>query len=672
MFGEAKTGPLNLAEDEVLSAFRFSQDDVIRRLGLDDGTKDIMRAVLEPSESMTDDVFQGIVTGVTERGVLDGIQLGVQQHLRRNLVSLEKVAPESLTGVNRFWGWTAGLVQRWKPWVTSRMPHFWPLNTIDNIGRGGTGLTKASMNEVKAYMVRHGYPEDLVTHVTPSIYALMKKGLVNPAELAAMSRGLQTTVIGGEAITTQAAPLTQLGIEQGVKKGQTSFGALDRVARNMHAGVLRQDQNAQIALAELGTQRGLLQDIMTAAVDDDVYRLRQLISAKRVEGNINPALLDEMEKIAVKAVDDPVGMSKVINEQFSLPTIHFNEVDECAGLDGLMTNHVHNAMGQPVENTLHDIRWGDWDASGTVKDYVWVFLISGSAPPAHFADGFKGASSERQPPMYFRLGGGTLKGISKPGEIVWSRIFIEKNKLKMDLGRAAVVDLPIEETQRRWDLTTSQWPIMHAVTYGVSRDQLMARHKANHIQVVYANSAKLADKALLARGFHIAYMQTSDLVASPKAMKEWDAFYKVLTDTHGLSGKPALVGISRGGLIIHKWAAANPDKVSCIVGVAPVCDIKSWPGGKGLSGGHGRSWQGLLKAYGLTEKQALAYKKNPVDLVEPVAKAKIPILHIYSPQDEGVPYQENTKVYAARLKAAGGVFQGIEKVIKRDGIKGNA
>ncbi len=185
------------------------------------------------------------------------------------------------------------------------------------------------------------------------------------------------------------------------------------------------------------------------------------------------------------------------------PVVHFNEVDECAGLDGLMIGRVHAAMGQPVENTLHDIRWGDWDQSGTVDDYVWVFLISGSAPPAHFADGWKGASSQRQPAMFFRLGGGTLKGISKPGEIVWSRIWIDGSKtggrLCMDLGRAGVVALPEEETQRRWDLTTSQWPIMHAVTYGTTRDQLMARHKANHIQVAYANSVKEADKALLAR-----------------------------------------------------------------------------------------------------------------------------------------------------------------------------
>jgi hypothetical protein len=179
--------------------------------------------------------------------------------------------------------------------------------------------------------------------------------------------------------------------------------------------------------------------------------------------------------------------------------VHFNEVDECAGLDGLMTNRVHKAMGQPVENTLHDVRWGDWDQSGTIKDYVWVFLISGSAPPAHFTGGWAGASSERQPAMYFRMGGGSLKGISKPGEIVWSRIFVENGKLKMDLGRAEVVELPREETERRWNLTTPQWPIMSAVTYGVDRDQFMARHKANHIQVAYATSAKEADAAMFAK-----------------------------------------------------------------------------------------------------------------------------------------------------------------------------
>ena len=178
---------------------------------------------------------------------------------------------------------------------------------------------------------------------------------------------------------------------------------------------------------------------------------------------------------------------------------HFNEVDECCGLDALMTKRVHTALKQPPETTLHDIRWGDWDASGTTQDYVWVFLISGSAPVEHHVGGWKGSHGYRQPAMYFPQGGSTLHGIAKPGEIVWSRVFVEGGKLKMDLGRAQAIELPEAETSRRLQETTPQWPIMHAVTYGVSRDQMMARHKANHINVAYATDAKQADNCLYAK-----------------------------------------------------------------------------------------------------------------------------------------------------------------------------
>ena len=178
---------------------------------------------------------------------------------------------------------------------------------------------------------------------------------------------------------------------------------------------------------------------------------------------------------------------------------HFNEVDECAGLDALFTNRVHRALGQPVETTLHDLRWGDADRSGSTPDYVWVFEISGAAPPAHHVDGWRGTDSLRQPPMYFRLGGGTVRGVAKPGEIVWSRIYVEDRRLKLDIGRGHVADLPRAETERRWNATTPQWPVMHGVLHGVTRDQMMARHKANHVQVVYANSAAEADLALAAK-----------------------------------------------------------------------------------------------------------------------------------------------------------------------------
>lgn len=186
------------------------------------------------------------------------------------------------------------------------------------------------------------------------------------------------------------------------------------------------------------------------------------------------------------------------------PLPHFNEVDEGAAVDALVTNRVWTAMDLDPATTLHDLRWGEQYTVNDVDDFVWLFMISGAVPASHFIDGYAGATSERQPPMYFHLGGGTLKGVSKPGEIVWSRVFVMDGALHADLGRATVVELPEAETQRRWQATTPQWPLMHAVLHGVSRDQMMARHKANHLSVAYAPSAEMADRALAAKAAALA------------------------------------------------------------------------------------------------------------------------------------------------------------------------
>ncbi len=178
---------------------------------------------------------------------------------------------------------------------------------------------------------------------------------------------------------------------------------------------------------------------------------------------------------------------------------HFNEVDECAGLDALVTYRLWRKLGFAPETTLHDLRWGRHYKGNGIDDFVWVFEISGAVPAAHFADGYRGATSERQPPMYFPSGGGTIKGVSKPGNIVWSRVYIEDGRLKYDTGLAEAVTLPEEETNERWQLTTPQWPIMHAVLKGITRDQMMAKHKSNHIQVVYAPDVKNARRGLFAK-----------------------------------------------------------------------------------------------------------------------------------------------------------------------------
>ena len=170
------------------------------------------------------------------------------------------------------------------------------------------------------------------------------------------------------------------------------------------------------------------------------------------------------------------------------------------------------------------------------------------------------------------------------------------------------------------------------------------------------------DIALLKRGFHVVYMSVPDMLGGPPAVKHWNAFYKELTEKYGLCKRPALVGLSRGGLYCYSWAAANPDKVACIYGDAPVCDFKSWPGGKGKGKGSERDWKLVLKVYGFAnDDEALAYDKNPIDNLAPLAEAKVPLLHVYGDADDVVPWDENTGILAERYKKLGGDITLIAK-----------
>ena len=170
------------------------------------------------------------------------------------------------------------------------------------------------------------------------------------------------------------------------------------------------------------------------------------------------------------------------------------------------------------------------------------------------------------------------------------------------------------------------------------------------------------DRALLAKGFHLVYINVGNTFGCPDALKHWDVLYKELTEKHGLSRKPVLEGLSRGGLYCYNWAARNPGRVACIFGDAPVCDMRSWPGGKGKGPGSPENWRKLQDVYGFaSEAEAMAYPLNPVDNLAPLAAASIPILHIYGDADEVVPWEENTGVLAERYRALGGKIELIAK-----------
>ncbi|MDR2378522.1 MAG: hypothetical protein LBD70_03740 [Bifidobacteriaceae bacterium] len=173
---------------------------------------------------------------------------------------------------------------------------------------------------------------------------------------------------------------------------------------------------------------------------------------------------------------------------------HFNEADEGAAVDALVTDRIWRAMGLAPDNTLHDVRWGE-EFDGR---FVWVYEISGAVPASHLG-GWDKAEGWRQGHIFFPAGGATVNGVSRPGEVVLSRVFIAEGIVQADLFRGSVVELPAGETRRRKAATNPEWPIAHVVLRDISRDQFMARHKSNHVQLVYAPDAATADKALAAK-----------------------------------------------------------------------------------------------------------------------------------------------------------------------------
>ncbi|HET9571014.1 MAG TPA: hypothetical protein VFP20_06365 [Bacteroidales bacterium] len=170
------------------------------------------------------------------------------------------------------------------------------------------------------------------------------------------------------------------------------------------------------------------------------------------------------------------------------------------------------------------------------------------------------------------------------------------------------------------------------------------------------------DIALLKEGFHVVYVNVVDLYGGPKSMNRLDRFYEFLIQNFKLNNKTVFEGMSRGGLDAYNWASQNADKVYCIYGDAPVCDIKSWPGGLGKGKGSKNDWEKCLKAYGLTDSTVNEFQDIPINNCIKLAEAKIPLLNVCGDMDVDVPIEENTYKLAEKYRNAGG---SIEIIIKK-------
>ena len=167
-----------------------------------------------------------------------------------------------------------------------------------------------------------------------------------------------------------------------------------------------------------------------------------------------------------------------------------------------------------------------------------------------------------------------------------------------------------------------------------------------------------ADLALVARGWHVGYMNVKDMYGNPRSMALLDAYYRHVTREYQLSPKVVLEGVSRGGIYATNFAAQWPERVAALYLDAPVLDLMSWPGPKRPL------WAECLASYGMTAEQLAAAKVNAWDRMGQLLQAHIPIFGVAGDADESVTYEENLAKFVKLYRAAGGT---IEVVIKRGG-----
>lgn len=152
-------------------------------------------------------------------------------------------------------------------------------------------------------------------------------------------------------------------------------------------------------------------------------------------------------------------------------------------------------------------------------------------------------------------------------------------------------------------------------------------------------------RQFLENGIAIAGVDVGESYGSPAGRQVYTALYEKVVKDYHFASKASLLARSRGGLMLYAWAADHPDKVKCIAGIYPVCNLESYPGLAKACG-----------AFSLTEPQlkAALTLHNPIERLAPLAKAGVPIFHIHGDVDKVVPLHENSAVVANRYKKLGG------------------
>lgn len=296
----------------------------------------------------------------------------------------------------------------------------------------------------------------------------MLNAVINPAKLGAL--GMPIELLNQSDLVAEMSLVddgeAQSHLNWLIKEGAWFDWGTDQFEHLVHSQVILQ-MKMYSAAARIYQRYGL----SAIGIPYQVGLVRSVPASDLVEGMLNnsdrPDVIDPETK-------KPIRKRK--------PIVHFNEGDIGSGVPQVLMRDIYEAKGMAPETTLHDVRWGR-EYKGK---FVWVFEISGGAPPAHFG-GWKNTRIYRQPKMYFPLGGGTCSGVSKAGGITWARFYERFGEIGMDCGTGEVLALPDAEVNDRLKRTTSEWPIANVHIPGYGRDQLMSSHMSNHITFGYGN-----------------------------------------------------------------------------------------------------------------------------------------------------------------------------------------
>lgn len=170
-----------------------------------------------------------------------------------------------------------------------------------------------------------------------------------------------------------------------------------------------------------------------------------------------------------------------------------------------------------------------------------------------------------------------------------------------------------------------------------------------------------ADRALLEKGWHIAYIGISDMYGCPEAVDIMEQFYRQMTEKEGLSRKADLFGFSRGALYAVNFTAGRPEAVSTLYLDAPVLNVTSWPGGFGDAQRYDKEWEECKQVYCISEENVSAFKGNPLDKLDRLLAGQVKIMLVAGGADTVVPYKENGKLLAAYYEEHGGTIRVIVK-----------